>query len=924
MAAWPQQPVPSLAAQQQQQQLQLMMQQQQLMQQHAAAQAPSIVVPSQAPGAAPVPGTAPCISVVGCQNPTVANIIKGTYQHQTGPEGMNHGKPVYKKDGVAATVSVLIYYWDERDGPTFSGWWFGPKVGGDQVWAYNVSRNSPLPPTSGWKVPWDGPVDESLRLLMGPSTGPKVIPAQPWAAQPPGGMVDQRRQRQLVEMAQKEAERKKREEDMRRRQQEREEEMQRRQTELRRKREEEEAKRTEQAAALIVRKVIQRVRIATPDNFDELRQELERTQSEQLEKMGSQAEKVLQEAEKAMLQAQERVDQISEKRLADEKKKAEEEQRKREEVERVERLAKEAAEDVAAAEQRLAEASDAAKPTVDAAEDTSPDAMLEAASTTEKAVDETRAKLDATSKALVDKRAEMGSSELALSKLRTELRPLFSKLAICRRSLEKLKDAVNTTKDKAGRKAAALKKQKEQKDLFDKYDADADGKLKREEVAAFAKAEYEFAPGDEHLDKIIKALATDDGVPFDKFQRLRSMVAIAKSEVRAREKRAEEEEKERLRKIEEEKRRAEVEERRLELRKALEALAKPLGEAAEAAAKVDDIAKPLAIKTPPNELSADRLKEVAAESEAATKPVKEMLDKALADVAAFEAEADDFPELKPFRKEEAGKLRSQAAQSQGVLDRALAAARAARERSARKQYAELEALRSQMVAAMRDLMSAESKSPEQLFEQINAGTEGSITREKLLAFAKGLSGFTLEEGMGERFFAHLTEDSDSITLERLTELIRVFYKVIKPTVLTETMSIKSKTNRRLESNELVEVLEGPKQEDNVSVMRVRCRAVQDGLLGWVTVAGNQGTVFLEPGGNVMTCIKDTIITDGLSVSNSKTIRKVAKGELIEVLEFQKKDASCDVMRIKGKAKSDGTIGWVTIAGNQGTTFLELS
>ena len=32
---------------------------------------------------------------------------------------------------------VMIYYWDERDGVALAGWWFGPKVGSDQVWAYN-------------------------------------------------------------------------------------------------------------------------------------------------------------------------------------------------------------------------------------------------------------------------------------------------------------------------------------------------------------------------------------------------------------------------------------------------------------------------------------------------------------------------------------------------------------------------------------------------------------------------------------------------------------------------------------------------------------------------------------------------------------------------------------------------------------------
>ena len=28
---------------------------------------------------------------------------------------------------------VLLYFWDDRDGSDFSGWWFGPKVGGDQA-----------------------------------------------------------------------------------------------------------------------------------------------------------------------------------------------------------------------------------------------------------------------------------------------------------------------------------------------------------------------------------------------------------------------------------------------------------------------------------------------------------------------------------------------------------------------------------------------------------------------------------------------------------------------------------------------------------------------------------------------------------------------------------------------------------------------
>merc|ERR1712093_861705 len=61
-------------------------------------------------------------------------------------------------------VNVLIYYWDERDGDDVCGWWFGPAVGGDQVWAYHPSRAALTPPPSEWNVPHDGAIDGKFRV----------------------------------------------------------------------------------------------------------------------------------------------------------------------------------------------------------------------------------------------------------------------------------------------------------------------------------------------------------------------------------------------------------------------------------------------------------------------------------------------------------------------------------------------------------------------------------------------------------------------------------------------------------------------------------------------------------------------------------------------------------------------------------------
>jgi hypothetical protein len=59
-------------------------------------------------------------------------------------------------------LEVFIYFWDARDGQGLAGWWLAPKIGGDAVWAFNPSASSPMPPASGWKVPYDGPVDTTL------------------------------------------------------------------------------------------------------------------------------------------------------------------------------------------------------------------------------------------------------------------------------------------------------------------------------------------------------------------------------------------------------------------------------------------------------------------------------------------------------------------------------------------------------------------------------------------------------------------------------------------------------------------------------------------------------------------------------------------------------------------------------------------
>jgi len=88
--------------------------------------------------------------------------LNGIYKQQ----GMNHAKTLWKKNAeMQGTTECSLYYWDNRDGDHLMGWWMAPEVGGTQVWAYSPSSSQNPPPT-GWKVPWNGPVDPQITMQL--------------------------------------------------------------------------------------------------------------------------------------------------------------------------------------------------------------------------------------------------------------------------------------------------------------------------------------------------------------------------------------------------------------------------------------------------------------------------------------------------------------------------------------------------------------------------------------------------------------------------------------------------------------------------------------------------------------------------------------------------------------------------------------
>ena len=98
--------------------------------------------------------------------------------------GHNHNRQTYKKKehivSPYAETEIILYFWDEGNGVEFSGWWFRDSVGGQQMWARHPSF-AMTPPSTGWKVPWNGDTMPGL-LSVAPPTA--AVAAKPTPVTP--------------------------------------------------------------------------------------------------------------------------------------------------------------------------------------------------------------------------------------------------------------------------------------------------------------------------------------------------------------------------------------------------------------------------------------------------------------------------------------------------------------------------------------------------------------------------------------------------------------------------------------------------------------------------------------------------------------------------------------------------------------------
>jgi len=130
------------------------------------------------------------------------------------------------------------------------------------------------------------------------------------------------------------------------------------------------------------------------------------------------------------------------------------------------------------------------------------------------------------------------------------------------------------------------------------------------------------------------------------------------------------------------------------------------------------------------------------------------------------------------------------------------------------------------------------------------------------------------------------------------------------TALTTEFDIKtSKSIRKLEVGEVMEVLEEAKEDSKKGLFRLKVKCYKDGKEGWATLKGNQGTSFVEESDRHHT-VKKSVALEVSFRSGSATVRSLEEGEIFEMLDAPKTEKKEGDQRMRGRL-SDDTEGWFT-------------
>ncbi|CAK0895496.1 unnamed protein product [Prorocentrum cordatum] len=360
--------------------------------------------------------------------------------------------------------------------------------------------------------------------------------------------------------------------------------------------------------------------------------------------------------------------------------------------------------------------------------------------------------------------------------------------------------------------------------------------------------------------QIFKNLVEGDskGVKKDDFQRLRVQVGIARELAMDAERKKARLEKE-----------AKMEEMKKEVQGSIDAAAEAAKATGELVDKVQAASKEVFGKA--MKLDVEELGKEAEELDKLLEEAKTSIEKSKEIVTGLLEDVDE--DIKAWMTQKAGEVKGRINIRTQRLGKLAGSPGKLRDIAKRKEIAEMEALEAKALSFLRYHQKETKLSRDELFKAVDANKDGKISEADFVKFfvtckrppkpqdpkAKADADADGEEELDtapddaglQKVFKNLVDgDKDFLTKERFASVVRHLMKVATVSVLSKELKADSEAVRKLEAREVVEVLEGPIEDEASKTKRVKVTAMRDGAVGYVTLTGNGGTVFLRDGGRL--------------------------------------------------------------------------
>jgi len=134
---------------------------------------------------------------------------------------------------------------------------------------------------------------------------------------------------------------------------------------------------------------------------------------------------------------------------------------------------------------------------------------------------------------------------------------------------------------------------------------------------------------------------------------------------------------------------------------------------------------------------------------------------------------------------------------------------------------------------------------------------------------------------------------------------------------------KSEEAQQLFQGDVLELLQGPKEERLSSELRLRGVTCDDEASGWLQVRGRTGEILAEEKSNMYTCVEAIAMTDVSDFNSCTMVRRVGVGEALEMLQEEPvHPGGGGATRQKFRACLDSVEGWITTHGSQGKVYVK--